>query len=107
MSKHTAGPWKFYQPRNACPAVYGPEGDCLAICNGIETPNIANAHLIAAAPEMYEALKETMLLLRVLKDRNYDLWQQVIDAHSGTKSPSLAVDVWDANMAAIAKAEGK
>lgn len=67
MSKHTPGPWE----RTGRLAVYG-EGDFVAICSTryertadpAEYPwpsniqeSVANARLIAAAPEMYEMLE--------------------------------------------------
>ena len=52
---YTKGEWKVKQlPLTREPAIY--VGNKL-IAGGVEE---ANAHLIAAAPEMYEALKELM-----------------------------------------------
>ena len=64
MSKHTPGPWSFYtepQP-NGCPIV-GAKGLMIAqLAHSINYNDqaetaIANARLIAAAPELLEALK--------------------------------------------------
>lgn len=57
--KHTKGPWKIgvKQPK---PIIYGPSGEQIADLRDpmlFEDENQANAHLIAAAPEMLEALE--------------------------------------------------
>jgi len=53
---HTPGPWK---KSNISPHIYGPQNEYLAIC---EDP--LNSRLIAAAPELLEALKDAEFLLR-------------------------------------------
>ena len=64
-TKHTQGPWSFYttpQP-NGCPIVGSNQG--LMVCMLAHTVNqqeqraeaLANARLIAAAPELLEALQ--------------------------------------------------
>ena len=58
----------------------------------------ANAHLIAAAPAMYEALVETMRVLRSLRD-NKEEWYTLV-------TPEL-LTAWDKNKAALAQAEGR
>lgn len=68
MSKHTPGPWyvmdKGFQRRYPVPTVYAPGDELryIAFCQdlpsfGEPTNNLANARLIAAAPELLEALK--------------------------------------------------
>lgn len=53
---------------------------------------------IAAAPAMYEALVETMRVLRSLRD-NKEEWYTLV-------TPEL-LTAWDKNKAAIAQAEGR
>jgi len=58
MSKHTAGPWKLRESRTVlhravCFDVYKASGKYVA-----EVSSKANANLIAAAPDMFEALSE-------------------------------------------------
>jgi len=66
-TKHTPGPWSFYEDK----ASAGMNGECIGI---VESPRgivckteescpletMANARLIAAAPEMLEALKRCL-----------------------------------------------
>lgn len=55
MNKHTPGPWLFssYKSGNSVIVIDGKEFDVATV----NYPNRdANAHLIAAAPELYEAL---------------------------------------------------
>ena len=58
----------------------------------------ANAALIAAAPAMYEALVETMRVLRSLRDSKEE-WYTLV-------TPEL-LNVWDRNKQAISQAEGR
>lgn len=75
MNKHTPGPWVAHQ-RPSAPIEYGHHvttHDGLTVCNVtyqlpvsidgqvVEATRIANARLIAAAPELLEALKELMV----------------------------------------------
>lgn len=59
----------------------------------------ANANLIAAAPDLYEALETAIANLRRLRDTKPDLWDQIVD-------PELC-SAWDAIKAAQAKARGE
>ena len=66
MSKHTPGPWEVaYQDKNGQSVVKGEHievATCWHHCVGsIEKEMHANARLIAAAPELLEALKELMV----------------------------------------------
>ena len=69
-SKHTPGPWKRKDN-----FVYSPmfdEDDTLSVsiavaCTGI-APAIANANLIAAAPDMYEALGHLLIAAQKVCD---------------------------------------
>ena len=89
MIRHSSGPWKAIDQGE------GPRGKSLGICivgpsglpmfflpRGTER-HMANAQLIAAAPELLEALREVI----AITDRNHE--------------------VWDKAKAAIAKAEGR
>ena len=60
MSKHTPGPW---MADSHYPSVSAPTAPNLALCNDHAIPmseRIANARLIAAAPDLLEALKEVV-----------------------------------------------
>ena len=101
-TKHTPGPWyPHYAKADHClsSSVWGQEpGNQVAVIGGksLEAMN-ANAHLIAAAPAMYEALVETMRVLRSLRD-NKEEWYTLV-------TPEL-LTAWDKNKAALAQAEG-
>lgn len=94
--KHTPGPWHAGEYEEYDQAVIGPAGIMVADCSiyhetrSIET-NQANARLIAAAPEMYAALKA---LLKECSD-NYRSGRAIV--------PSVMADACDA----ISKAEGR
>jgi len=59
-SKHTPGPWKFYESVSL--EILAPDDWEIAVCNEWSEEDhghndcFANAHLIAAAPELLEAL---------------------------------------------------
>jgi hypothetical protein len=91
MTGYTKGPWvadKFGD-------IDGPNGEPIATTDGvpgIEDVAGANARLIAAAPDMYEALKTAYQCIEDLgNDRGGWAWEDVLQE----------ID------AAIAKAEGK
>mgnify|MGYP003559424124 FL=1 len=113
-TKHTPGPWKYcctaYDELRGIPPV---ALEVRAETNGMYKPyicdvrsinsngndnTIANAALIAAAPAMYEALVETMKVLRSLRD-NKEEWYTLV-------TPEL-LTAWDKNKAALAQAEGR
>jgi hypothetical protein len=67
MSKHTLGPWKWdgnvcdYDPSNEAPWIIAGDLDEIAVLTGeIKCTNPANAKLIIAAPELFEALKKCL-----------------------------------------------
>jgi hypothetical protein len=101
---HTPGPWKadFDSPDSAgiiAPDQNANEDPRVVAAHGIEGPNFqANAALIAAAPELLEALKDA-------EDSLEDA-QACWTAKDGTPNTVLA---WrrKAVTAAIAKAEGR
>jgi hypothetical protein len=96
QSKHTPGPWRHSKGGpNGCPVVGTDRG--LMVCMLSHSVNIpthieqakANASLIAAAPEMLEALKEAQANFKT-----YDRFKVDVDAMHKIES-------------AIAKAEGQ
>ena len=59
MTQHTKGPWKIDEAEDLPLAIIEDTPDGMGVCEiGAFTPqNIANAHLIAAAPELLEQLE--------------------------------------------------
>lgn len=60
MSKHTPGPWYY---KSGTHGIFGPEGKAIATLHGTPRgyPNPdreANAHLLVAAPDLLEALRD-------------------------------------------------
>ncbi len=55
--KHTPGPWKI-DPYSYHRIVLSPGGQIVAGCHGHQPVRLANARLIAAAPEMYDLIAE-------------------------------------------------
>lgn len=82
-SKTTPGPWETGQ------AHWNEDGDVMYTLHGIKEAKVADARLIAAAPDLLEALKASNEKLRALLF--------VDDGHPLVR----------ANLAAIAKAEGR
>lgn len=66
--KATPGPW---EPRHD--ELVAKDGNTVAIflCCGGQEVNAANARLIAAAPELYEALDEALGLVQALINEGY------------------------------------
>ena len=104
-AKHTPGPWKAVQ--HPCEhkwawTIEGADevGQIIARMGLVNDAKAvaANAHLIAVAPAMYEALVETMRVLRSLRD-NKEEWYTLV-------TPEL-LTAWDNNKAALAQAEGR
>lgn len=60
MSKHTLGPWIVDDSGDGEYEVWAPNVNTTdaIVTLGMSEEDAANAHLIAAAPEMYEALRE-------------------------------------------------
>jgi hypothetical protein len=97
-SEHTPGNWKFVERGRA--RVLTDDSDCgHQICSVTgyarrdESERIANARLLAAAPDLLEAAREAMRTLRVLGD--YHGWSEPIERE------------YNALKTAIAKAEGE
>lgn len=94
MTKHTSGPWFFNSMgcyiQVAPKESVSPYDKVEAICSIHKLPSYkANARLIAAAPELLEALKHALLHL---EEKPRELWRD---------------EVIELANAAIAKAEGK
>jgi len=65
QGKHTAGPWRV-EP-GLMQRIIAPNGEPVALpCSGLTTSAPINARLIAAAPEMLEALRKVAMLLERL-----------------------------------------
>jgi hypothetical protein len=68
MTKHTPGPWQVHRTGlvvtfdGASSVAYPGEDRCQAFANGDELRGQANAKLIAAAPDLLEALKQMVEL---------------------------------------------
>ena len=62
-TKFTPGPWRYEYEDGYCGELIGANGGM--ICTFTDEPNEANANLIAAAPDLYEALKEVLLAERL------------------------------------------
>ena len=66
MTRHTPGPWKIVPSGVGNPRIVGADGYAVAACRPkYSTPDdyaiaAANAHLIAAAPDLLEALKRLL-----------------------------------------------
>lgn len=105
--KHTPGPWKIWelQDRDYSVEIASVEAGCTVgaayhINDDPVTPcdeTMANARLIAAAPELLEACKKVLEHIKII-DKNRDFFN--FDNDSG---PILCRDKIEA---AIAKAEG-
>ena len=61
MSKHTPGPWKYFNNQIIYDAGYG--GPFKSVCEMNGNNNESNASVISAAPEMLEALEKALPLL--------------------------------------------
>lgn len=90
MGKHTPGPWKhetvFDQRGNPCAysvwpcnQFYGRDRICMTP-DGTTCENLSNAQIIAAAPEMLEALKKALDALERADDYGVPGLGRVIDA---------------------------
>jgi hypothetical protein len=90
--QHTPGPWTYHADSGSSCAALIATGSF--VCEFIEPPTEANARLIAAAPELLEALKS--IICSVGHDDG-DGWYTV----------SLHEDEVQAARAAIAKATGE
>ena len=94
VTGHRPGPW-IRQVLNDESEAYVHDKHCNAIAR---VYSLSDAALIAAAPAMYEALVETMRVLRSLRDSKEE-WYTLV-------TPEL-LNVWDRNKQALAQAEGR
>ena len=92
MTQHTPGPWEY---DNEAEGIYSPtHGRGIPVCL-VGRNNDANAHLIAAAPELLEALEAVMGVADIPTDgqwfpefdgiafsRDSEVWKQVSEAIS-------------------------
>lgn len=94
---HTPGPW-IVIPRidnNHCEGIFGPDGTAIVETDsGYYAPEIDDAYLIAAAPDLLTAARLTVLHF---KRTHASGGEQGDDEH----------EAWTALDAAIAKAEGR
>jgi hypothetical protein len=87
--KHTPGPWScFYKPKYDEWHVSLPMSDCgmkLALApDGIQSENReADAHLIAAAPELLEVAKKCLEIVEWGRLPNWDWMREVIAKAEG------------------------
>ena len=96
-AQFTPGPWVGYtntdEGRHIISEAYAQD---VIVCEQVHTD--ADISIIAAAPAMYEALVETMRVLRSLRDSKEE-WYTLV-------TPEL-LNVWDRNKQAISQAEGR
>lgn len=92
MSNHTPGPWFVGETWKLRPPIYCNTGEICTTEHGQEDSR-ANARLIAAAPELLEALKE--------------LVEWAMDAATELDIPTHSPSCISKARAAIAKAEGR
>lgn len=90
MSKHTPGPWKATFKAGTY-LIQSPEWRTIALAGYTDSEDDANARLIAAAPDLLEAIRSMV-----------DMFERHIDGREG---PDDAAARWDKARAAIAKAE--
>lgn len=107
--KHTPGPWKAWQPKPGDNSSRGPDfhwevatdspdrRQCVVQCVYSE----ANARLIAASPDMIDALRFAEQFITALSRRDLD------SELAGNETNDAAREVLFQVQAAIAKAEGK
>lgn len=72
MKKHTPGPWKLDAIEGAHWNVDAEDGTAVALAQDNKDPGIrrANARLIAAAPELLEALELAEMLFKRMGDKD-------------------------------------
>lgn len=117
MSKHTPGPWKLCpvvdsRGRTDQPDVRWVASDGLVVddpvvllAGNLSHPEaVANARLIAAAPELLLAAKHAIEFMRGMHGNDL----QANEAPNGQAGPEYeSIEAYHALMKAIAKAEGK
>lgn len=91
--KWTAGPWKNGGPDDFGDHPIGHNADNLAVAavvTNLRSPDevAANAHLIAAAPDLYEALNVLVLALCHEHNKNIPYWQEAVSALAKARGES-------------------
>ncbi len=104
-AKHAPGPWGVY-PEGVNHYVVWDEDDNFHV--GDESMRQATARLIAAAPDLLAALKETVLAFGQGPESNA-YWRGRADEHAetGESSASMMAEVLELARAALAKATGE
>lgn len=99
MSKHTPGPWRQFEHNGNVMVCAGPSHLATVAIGGAmdESSDRANARLIAAAPELLDALRTILEYAECYDDAG--------PRAAGWQSAELRADI-EAARAAIAKAEG-
>lgn len=100
MTKHTPGPWAVYPPEMLDNKHWSVQTDCgMTIVCGEDTPEAAaDAHLIAAAPELLAVVRQAIDYANDTKERFESGWD--CDDEEAYSNLLAAADD------AIAKAEG-
>lgn len=71
-NKYTPAPWAWNKQGNRMFQYTGNPTGAIAICDIVRTPNYkANRHLIAAAPDLLEALEELVMLVDDIRTGDY------------------------------------
>lgn len=87
-AQHTPGPWRTsakFEPYQPAPTVYSEKGQQIAVCRDagcvcFTAQDVANARLIAAAPELLDALELALVtLVRVKPPKPHDSTQGTRD----------------------------
>ena len=99
---HTPGPWKLSRTVDGFLAVAGPRGRnvCSVGADELFPDIIHDARLIAAAPDLLEALK-------AIKARYEGVFDHPALLKQGALNTNAATDMWAIANRAIAKAEGR
>ena len=101
--KHTPGPW--HVGLKPGPMVYGPQGEQIVGLNVMLDSDevLANAKFIAAAPAMYDALQQSLVLVELAA---LEEWGRAV---RGEQQPPTteARDRLEKVKTALAQAEGK
>jgi hypothetical protein len=116
-TKHTPGPWEIFSP-DAGPdyhpgiealegsfsiVVYGDEDDVTGVQGRTRPEALANAHLIAAAPDLLEALEGALPSLERLATEE----MRGNRAPTGQPPRTAALERYEIALAAISKARGE
>lgn len=81
MNKHTPGPWKI---DNGGGTTYIEDATDISICRVSANNQIANAQLIAAAPDLLEALEKAVNRQGFTNDELIDARKAIAKANGGT-----------------------